>query len=330
VHQVWWNGIWHTFDVTAATGARNAAAGSALVRQIDTILNHLEVYYIGSNQHVYQLWWNGTWHFADVSALAGAPNAAAGTALAVMTIDRDVEIYYLGSNQHVYQLQWNGTWHSADVTAFAGAPNAAAGTPLASQVDTVTNTIEVYYLGSNQHVYQLWWNGVWHTADLTVFTGAPNAAAGSPLVSQIDTILNHPEVYYLGSNQHVYQLWWNGTWHFADVTALAGAPNAAAGTALASQVDTVTNTIEVYYLGPNQNVYQLWWNGVWHTADLTVFTGAPNAAAGSPLVSQIDTILDHPEVYYIGSNQHVYQLWWNGTWHTADITILASAPPAVP
>lgn len=47
--------------------------------------------------------------------------------------------------------------------------------------------------------------------------------------------------------------------------------------------------------------------------------GGYNAVAGSALTS---TLLDgNPRVYYLGSNNHVYELaWWGGNWHPRDVT----------
>jgi hypothetical protein len=179
--------------------------------------------------------------------------------------------------------------------------------------------------------HQLWSDlRSWNQDDLTARTGAPNAIAGSALAGEFDTRLNHVEVYYFGSNLRAYQLWWDGSWHYGDITSSAGAAPAAPGSPLGSQVDPIAQTVEVYYLDLSNHVDQLYWNGVWNHDDLTVRTGAPNAAAGSPLVNQIDTITNNPEAYFIGADQHVYELWFPGGWYWSDITYSAGAPNAVP
>jgi hypothetical protein len=48
-------------------------------------------------------------------------------------------------------------------------PTAAAGSALTSYAWPETNTQHVFFLGTNQHIYELWWeptNG-WHLNDLT-------------------------------------------------------------------------------------------------------------------------------------------------------------------
>src|SRR5258708_5407502 len=183
-----------------------------------------------------------------------APNAAAGSPLAIISdpITTTVDAFYLGSDRHVHQL-WlsSGIWHPLDLTAAAGAPIAGFGSPLVSISDPITTTVDVFYLGSDRHVHELWLSGgIWHPLDLTAAAGAPNAVAGSPLVSISDPITTTVDVFYLGSDQHVHQLWLSsGIWHPLDLTAAAaGAPNAAAGSPLAGISYPIPTTVDVFYL----------------------------------------------------------------------------------
>src|SRR5271157_5112098 len=296
VHQLWFNGAWHVTDLTTDTGAPNVAAGSALVSEFNPIANPntVELNYIGTDQHVHQFWFNGTWHVGDLTAATGAPNVAAGSALASQfnSLENTAEVYYIGTDQHVPQSWFNGTWHAGDLTAATGASNVAAGSALASQFNSLENTAEVYYIGTDQHVHQFWINGTWHAGDLTAATGASNVAAGSALASAFNPIANpHTvEVNYIGTDQHVHQFWFNGTWHVGDLTAGTRAPNAAAGSALASEFNPISNAVEVNHIGTDQHVHQFWFNGTWHVQDLTAGTGAPNAAAGSALASEFNPI----------------------------------------
>ena len=95
----------------------------------------------------------------------------------------------------------------------------------------------VYHLRTDQHVQELCGDGsTWQTQDLTTLTGALVAAAGSALSTFVDGAGGF-HVYYLGTDQHVRELFFfNGAWTTSDDTAAAGAPNAAAGSALTSFV----------------------------------------------------------------------------------------------
>lgn len=315
-----------------ALPAPNAGPGSPLAAHVDGVANTDEAFYLGSDQHIHELWWSGgIWHHTDVTAAGNAPLAVSGTHLAVdtNTAAGSDDVFYPTSDGHIHELFWSGgVWKTLDVTSAAAAPAAVSGSPLTAQIDSVANNIEeVFYLGSDQHVHQLWFgSGIWHTTDVTAAAVAPTAISGSPVVAHADTLANTDEVFYIGGNQHILELWWSGgVWNVSDVTTAAAAPVAASGSSLSSHVDTIANADEVFYLGADSisgspHVHQLWWSaGVWHTTDVTAASGAPLAVSGSPLASHDDTLAGTDEVFYLGSNQHVYELSWsNGVWHFTD------------
>jgi hypothetical protein len=288
VRQLTWsnNGTgWHTFDISGLAGAPNVATGGALTGFVDTMFSQLELYYVATDQHVHQLTWsnNGTgWHTFDISALAGAPNVGTGGRLTgfVDTTFGTLEIYYADRSRHIRQLTWanNGTgWHTNDLTALTGAPLTASKGALMSYLDQVLGSLQVFYVDANQHVRQLGWsnNGLgWQSADISGLAGAPSAAVGGGLTGFSDPLFGSLEVYYTDVNQHVRQLNWSNNglgWHSADISGLAGAPNAAVGGGLTGFCDTLFNTLEVYYTDVNLHVRQLNWtnNGSgWHTSDI--------------------------------------------------------------
>jgi len=253
-------------------------------------------------------------------------------------------IIILNSQQVLYSektetLDWNMIWEGQKVSLSDHSPmwsdlKITSDKIVKSSFTSVTIDgfwPRVYYLGSDNHVYQLWWYGSWHLQDLTKYAKATDhlAAERSALTSvKIDS--KSPRVYYLGNDNHIYQLWYNSSddhWNLEDLTTLApGATEhlAAAGSALTSVViDGIYP--RVYYLGSDNHVYQLWFDGSWHLEDLTTLApGATEhlAAAGSALTS---VVIDgkSPRVYYLGSDNHVYQLWYDGSWHLEDLTTLA-------
>jgi hypothetical protein len=332
---------WHQVDVTAAAAGPNAAAGNILKTQVDGIA--VETYYIGPDQHVRELAWTSAvgWISTDPTGLTGSINAASGSGLNTLvdTFNNAVEAYYIGSDQHVHELVFlsgSGWSNTQDVTASTpGAVNAAIGSPVSTKLDTLNNAVEVYYIGTDQHVHELAFvTGVgWSTQDPTVLSGSINAAVGSPLATLVDTQNQALEVYYIGTDQHVHEMpfvsgqGWVGT---ADLTGLTGAVNPAVGSTLTVHLDTITNAVEVYYIGTEQHVHEMAFvtgQGWVITQDPTAVSGAISAAVGSALSSFIDPVSSAVEVYYIGSDQHVHELDWTAAngWGTQDATSLAGA-----
>jgi thermitase len=318
----------------------------ALASQIDSATSSLEVYYMGSDQHVHQWTWNSTngWFNVDLNTLSGGTNSVANgpTANIMDTLFSRPEVFYVGTDQDVREFFWDSStgWHPADISAAAGgAPPAATSVKsLTALMDTVTGRPEVYYVGStDQHIHQLYFDSStgWHHADISAFTNAPNVAVGGNVTSMVNTITNAPEVWYVGQDQGIHEIIWNSVtgWAHYNISNLAGAPQAPATAGLTILVDSLNARNEAYYLGTDSHVHQLYWiNGVgWGTSDMNNVTGAPAAASGSGITSLIDTLTSQLEIYYVSSNQHVWQIGWTGSrgFFKLDVTGTTIAPNAL-
>jgi len=329
VHELWWaSSGWHANDLTAV--------GSVLSSYAFENQNTQHVNYLGTDQHVHELSWDASgWHANDLtSAAGGAPLPATGSALSSYAFENQntQHVNYLGTDQHIHELWWSFRgWHTNDLTSAAGgAPLPATGSALSSYAFENQNTQHVIYLGADQHVYELLWDSsAWHANDLTSAAGgATLAATGSALSSYAFENQNTRHVNYLGTDQHIYELWWDSTgWHANDLTSAAGgAPLAATGSALSSYAFEKQGTRHVIYLGADQHVYELRWDSSgWHANDLTSAAGgAPLAATGSALSSYAFENQNTQHVSYLGTDQHVHELWWASSgWHANDLSIAA-------
>jgi len=340
---------WSNKDLTTATASTLAAAGSSLAALYAKSTGIEHIAYLGTNRHVCFLSLDpasNSWKFADPTAATGNTLAVAGSDLVAYEdasiLPATLKVVYIGANQHVYQLSLNAAtaaWSNQDLTALTGNTLAASGSALAAVQGIVNNNLHIIYLGTNAHVYQLWFNvsaATWANQDLTAGTGNTLAASGSALAQFFDSF-GGQHVVYLGRNQHVNQLYWNdatGAWSNQDLTAATGNTLAASGSPLTAFLGRVfsnnRDAEDIIYLGTNGHVYQLWFNpssGSWTNQDLTTFppTIGALAAAGSAITGFVDpNILAGGEhAFYLGTNQHIYQLYHDlaaGTWSNQDLT----------
>ena len=154
-----------------------------------------------------------------------------------------------------------------------------AGSPLLAYVDSVSNNQVIYYIGTDQDLLLLWWNGdPWRTLDLTATTGGPKASALGPMVAPANSGL-----FYLGTDGNIYQFRVSGStstpgsWHSANISAIAGAPSAMPGAMMFGYIDPTINQQLVYYIGADQHAHLFWWNpDPRRTIDITGLTSAPN------------------------------------------------------
>jgi hypothetical protein len=338
---------------TCSGGGPYAATGSAITSVLDT-LNQWHTFYLDTDNQieevrVYGQNEDGQYLTANDSpnSTAGLPAAAAGSALTVLLDPTSgnsfIHLFYEGTNGDVYHVYCNCASTSADppdwvgdspTTLAPGAPVAKSGSPLTSVIDLSPghDFIHLYYLGTNQNVYELYWVGgsAWHYDDTTSLAGAPVPASNSKLTSFIDNSNNdaYVHVYYLGTNQNVYEMYYTGSWHSDDTSSLAGAPAAASGSALTSLINNsgVGDTgIHVMYLGTNGNVYDLHYVSTWSYFDPTTVSGAPSAASGSALTS----FLDSGAVYLFftnSPNSDLYELHWPAQAEATYSSVAAEAP----
>jgi hypothetical protein len=106
---------------------------------------------------------------------------------------------------------------------------------ICTQAARATSTDHVFYVGTNQHVYD-----VSHLAGSTTLTAvdATAAATGAPLASPSSTFAS----YFIDSEEFVYfetaggdlglLYFYNGKWYFDDLAEKSGAPSPGGSTAL--------------------------------------------------------------------------------------------------
>ena len=224
------SGQWVEQDVTASASGGVAAVTKSPLSSI-TGPSYQQVFYLGTNNHVYQLQYSYsslTWICQDLTALSGAPVVLAATPLTAYINGTQAHVMWLGANTHVYQLVTNaqGAWVYQDLTSTTNGEPTASGTGLSSTFNTTGAFI--FYVGTNLHVYQFFYNwstGVWVDEDLTATTNGALAVANSSLSSFVDTAGEH--VMYMGSNNHVYQLYYSyssKTWVEQDLTSMSSSP----------------------------------------------------------------------------------------------------------
>jgi hypothetical protein len=257
----------------------------------------------------------GQWTAVNVTAAAQgiekAPPAAPGSALSTYQFlnlpgsNVEVQVVYLDTAGHLHEMgsfpNADGLtrWGHLDMTLQAGAPTAVAGSPLSGYGWPNGYYLkQVVYLDDAGHVWELLNNtvGPWSAADLTQLSGAPPAAAGSPLSGFVWTAgqagAGTKQVVFLDDAGHVHELSFitvlpglgQPRWTDIDITAQAGAKSARAGSPLSGCDWPAARSKQVSYIDVDGQVTELSAapGTPWSVAGLTQLTGAPAPAAGSP------------------------------------------------
>ena len=336
-------GVWSRQDLTALTGAGVAVADSSLAAMLDAAGNG-RVFYIGANQHVWQLKLStaGVWSsVGDMTSAAGSSKTVAtGSSLVAIgpAAGSAIHVLYLDSTQHVNDLRRTvpdpGTWSDQDVTTLTSVGSALSGSTLAAMVDAA-GIVRAFYVGTNQHVWQLKLDttNVWaDSGDTMVKAGiTKTVAAGSSLVAVGPAVNSSVHLLYLDSTLHVNDLARTvpepATWSNRDVTSLTGVAAAATGSALAAMVDAAGN-VRAFYTAGNQHPWQLKLDttDTWtDSGDVIVKAGiSKTMAAGSGLTTFGPAGGSSVQLLYLDSIQHVNDLARTvpepATWSNQDLT----------
>lgn len=289
----------------------------------------------GSDGHVHELWWNGTWHHNDLTNASGAPFIGAGSSPTGYFFPQSDEIYgsqhviYVGVDSHVHEI-WDTTddpgWTHHDLTALANATpaiNVAAGFGY-------NNFQHVFYEGTDLHIHMLTWDSDsgWYHTDLSASTGAP-AASGSPnpyIFYRQGTL----HAVYRGLDGHIHELWYSSStgWAHNDLTQRTGAPLASDDPAGCVLHDVLLQ--HVGYRGVDGHINELrWLNDSWTHIDINATIPGVTPAASGPLAAYGFDWQQTLHFVYTNTDGHISEFWFAGTeWNLNDL-YFAGAPLAI-
>jgi RHS repeat-associated protein len=335
--QISWNSSgWFDQDLTSMTEAGLPLAGSSIAAV--NLGGVLHVFYQGANLHIYDMNWTGSvWQNIDMTALTGA-SAMSGTKMsAVLTGNPNSPMmFYEGTNQHLFTVYWNSSanaWQNADLNALSGATTLmAVRASFGSAMFVVNGGVYLFYIGTNQHLIDINWDGSsrWLTGDLTIASGGAALAVSG---SAVTTIASGTSIdlmsFYEGANQHIYSVYWNGgagAWQTLDFTSWSGATNIAA--ALTSLANNPVGP-HMFYFSSSQHLDDMLWNGsAWVNADLTSLANTTMVPASGSSLSSHGTVAGGTyHIFFEGGNQHIYHTYYNPSasgWFNDDPLVAAS------
>jgi hypothetical protein len=199
----------------------------------------------------------------------------------------------------------------------AGAPTPRANSPLTGYATSFgTNQQHINFIDATSgHVWELMFDTAWHPLDLTNAAGAPVPNAASPLTAYPTTFNSQQHVDFIGADNHVHELFFDSAWHWSDLNVKAGIPGVSALTsALNGYVTSFNEQQHVNFVTSNGHVRELFFfEEAWHARDLTTVTAppAPPASITSRLTGYETTFNSQEHVNYVGTNGHVYELFFD-------------------
>jgi hypothetical protein len=316
VRELWWDGTWHHNNLTDAAGAGNyeslAPTESGVTAYVNPFDGSQHVVYPNQYQEIVELWWDGHWHANNLSSAAG------------------VDVRY---NQAVWK----------QVQLEPGL--------VRSYVHPKDGTQHVFYIGEDFRLHELWSeNGVWRYSDITLrpydppgyvpppgSVDVPAPADGYDVLGPFAAYVNADGTQHLTfvgyvcnqctgagtpSDGHVYEVWWDGDWHYSvDLTQAAAAP---AGTLPESGLlgfGEPNDVQHVFYTQQSGDIHELSWNGAWHyerVQHVVKLSSKAPPARPSELAGYA-----HPDgtlhIFWREGYQ-IFERWFDGAWHLNNLS----------
>lgn len=358
-------GAWgnHDLNTYAQTPTNIPPAIGSTLSSLNANGVYAETFFIGTDQHVHMIMNNlsaGGWGNHDLNAYAQTPtnvSPAPGSALSSLIEGGTyAETFFIGTDQHVHMIMNNlsvGGWGNHDVTAYASGSSSivpVVGSALSS-VYLSSGNVEVFFVGSDQHVHLLISsNGSWANYDLNSLAASSSSVAPAvwTQLAALDLGNGSSEVFFIGTDLHVHRLLGaSGVWTNDDVNALAQTPTNIFSM-LASPMEAFNlpnGATATFFIGTDHHAHQLYYNGngAWGNYDINSYAQAPTnilPADRSPFAT-INFGNGSSETFFLGNDginqSHVHMLYNNaaqGAWGNHDINSYAQAPtninPAVP
>jgi hypothetical protein len=239
--------------------------------------NYQYVFYVGGDLDIHQMLYNNVdWVDTDLTLASGSSATSdPGSNLVAFTTSPALHVYYTSSDSHVHQLfATNGSnWQDQDLTVLAGGPGATPAYGMAGF--NIGNFQYVYYLATNKHLHQLFYNdSSWTDEDLTVLTKTSPTATFANVSALVIPGTKKMRVYFVsGSNGHIIQLAStnNAKWSSVDLTKRAR--GAVPDEQIVAFPSASGGTVNVYYVsGHNVNRTYQPTATTWANENLTALT----------------------------------------------------------
>ncbi len=316
VQELYFDNGWKHNDLSQLGGAPvEAAANSPLDGYVTAFNQQQHVNFIGTDNHVWELYYDNGWKHNDLTVVSGVPvEALANSPLDgyVTAFNGQQHVNFIGTDNHVWELYYDNGWKPNDLTVESGAPvEPIANSPLDGYVTAFNGQQHVNFIGTDNHVWELYYDNGWKHNDLTVQSGVPvEAIANSSLDGYVTEFNQQQHVNFIGADSRIYELVYDNGWHYTDLLSAAGVENllVSSGSKVDGYSTEFNNQQHVNFIGTDGHLSELWYSDIWRHNDLTTESGSLAPLAGSQLAGYASPFNEQQHVIFQGPSGHVIEL----------------------
>lgn len=301
---------------------------------VNPITGQYRVTYTGGNGNIYTETNDGagqvgTWDVMTLSAFAWVPYVRDGisTMPFIDSTTGDETAVFSADDGDIWFMTIDGTTGSITSSSAAGStgvPYANGSTDPTGYYDPFTGDLQLYFVGTDNHLRQLLRDGVtgsWSSYDFTSVFYGWTLYPGTHPTAFMDPVNGTHYVLFTEADRRVKLLISTDTvtWTAMDLTSLASVDYTVSTPV--GFVHPITGAFYVYLMGQNQRVYEIWYNGSWYGNDLSGQASVPYGDYGTSVSAVVNTQTGDILVTFQGDNNRINQFRYrNSAWTATDLT----------
>lgn len=237
-----------------------------------------------------------------ISDVASAPVAAVDAAL-----DEEV-VYWTGTDNQLWEDVWAGRWlgpHDLEMGSLGSAPGVAV---WPSITRNNPGQQDVFWKGSgDDRLWEAVMNSGWRAP--SPVPGVSNVASAPAAV--VNSALNQEDIFWTGTDGHLWQEVWVGEWAGPDELAMGSLGSAPSVAVWPSATRNTPGQLDVFWKGSGDD--RLWEAVMDHTwQGPRSVPGVSNVASAPAAV--VNAARDQEEIYWIGTDNRLWREIWAGKW----------------
>ena len=311
--QAGWSDGWF-----AVPGAELFDHQSQHVAAVSRAPGNLDLFVIGSDDHVWTTYWNDQAGWSDGwFAVPGAElfDHQSQHVAAVSRAPGNLDLFVIGSDDHVWTTYWNDQAGWSDGWfAVPGAELFDHQSQHVAAVSRAPGNLDLFVIGSDDHVWTTYWNDQagWSDGWFAV-PGAELFDHQSQHVAAVSRAPGNLDLFVIGSDDHVWTTYWNDQAGWSDGWfAVPGAELFDHQSQHVAAVSRAPGNLDLFVIGFDDHVWTTYWNDQagWNDGWFAV-PGAELFDHQSQHVAAVSRAPGNLDLFVIGSDDHVWTTYWN-------------------
>lgn len=217
--------------------------------------------------------------------------------------------------EQLYVDFWNGSAWQWDLV---GTPNNGGRLfgPPSAVYQSAIDRVACFVRGVNGHLYDAFWNGnAWQWEDQgPPYSQDSNVFANSAPSAVYQASINRTSCFVVGSDGHLHDVYWNQNWNQWRWEDQGTPPRVSAQLSPSAVYQPTINRITCFVVGDDGQLYDKYYDGSqWQWQSL----GSPMHQTDVSVLSSPSSVwqssIDRVMCFVIGSDDQLYDVFWNGT-----------------